>query len=476
MSREALRAAPRRPRSGHAGWRAPRGGPATSALAARLLPREAAGGRAFALALLLLGAACARIAPPQGGAEDREPPKIVSLAPDSGAVSVAIDSPLEIRFSERMNRSSVQDGLRIAPWPGRIEFAWKETTLSCRPVEGWREGTSTTVLLGAPAVDRRRNALVPRQFAFSTGDSLEKGRIEGLLITRSLEKKAVPVYLFGWPAELEPPVPAEAALRPDVLEALRVAETDVEGKFALSFVPVGGRFLAGALFDRDKNRVYDDGADLWGFGETPIVVPDTGSATARAELYLVYADEEGDLAGEIADSLCAGFIAPARVRAQIDSLRGILSGERDPTGFVRAKSDTTPPVTLRAAERESLTVNVDRLAARLPLAVTDSARCGTPIWVSAASTADSSVSADVRTTGAFLIEGLPPGLYRVEAFRDMSGDARRQPDEPYGRLAEPVALKPGHVRDGIVVPILSAPPEGAEAGTGAPVDSAAGGP
>ena len=407
--------------------------------------------RLAALALVLLLAACARIAPPQGGPEDREPPRILGTAPDSGATAVSLDAPIEIRFNERMNRSQVQDGLRVAPWPGRLECRWNGNTLSCTPLGGWSENTTYTVLLGAPAADRRRNALAARQYAFSTGDSLEAGRIEGLVRTRSLAKQAVPVYLFPWPAGLEPPVPPESSLRPDALEALRIAETDAEGKFVLSFVPIGEPFLAAALFDKNKNRVYDDGEDLWGFSETPVVVPDSGRV--QTDVYLVYSDEEGDLSGDVADSLCAGFVPPARLRSEIDSLKAILSGARDPSGFVRSPGDTTAPVVLRAAERESLMVAADRLAGRLGSAVADSERCATPLWVSAISTTDSTITADVRTTGAFTIEGLAPGRYAVQAFRDMSGDGVRQPKEPWGRLAEPVDVKPGRAASGISIPI-----------------------
>ncbi len=412
------------------------------------------------LAGLALFAACARMAPPGGGPEDRDAPRVLSFVPDSGAVQVPADAPLSFLFSEAMNRSGVLDALRIAPWPGQLECKWEDLRLTCRPVEGWRPNTTYTTLLGAPAADRRRNALErPLSFAFATGDSLERGSIEGTLHTRSITRANVPIFLFEWPDDLAPPVPPESPYRPDPLSALRVGEADGEGRFRMSYVPVGRPMLAAALYDQNKNRDFDEEEDLWGFSETPVTCPAGDSALARIDLYLVYGDEEGDLAGTVTDSSCADFLTPAALRQAADSLAAILSGERDPSGFPRTPGDTLAPVPLEPAERESITVELARVQARIEPAALDSARCTAPIWVAAVSLADSSVAVEVRTSGAFRLEALPPGIYRIEAFRDLSGDASPQADEPSGRAPGEVLLKPGREVDEIAIE-LHAPPGG----------------
>jgi len=306
------------------------------------------------------------MAPPRGGPEDRDAPRVIAHAPDSGAVGVARDAPLVIEFSEKMNRSRVRDGLRIAPWPGKLACAWSETRLTCEAVAGWREATTYTVLVGAPATDARRNALAPPLlFAFSTGDSLARGRVAGTLHTRSLRAGEVPVFLFAWPEGLQGPLVAEAALRPDALEALRIAETAGDGSFVFPFVPVGRPLLAAALFDRNENRTYDEGSDLWGFSEFPVVVADSGADADSLALYLVFADEEGDLSGSVLDSTCAAFVPASHLRAQVDSLAGMLSGDRDATGFARLEGDSLPRIELTAAEIESVQVELGRLETRL---------------------------------------------------------------------------------------------------------------
>lgn len=424
------------------------------------------------LCVALAWVACARMAPPTGGPEDREAPRVVAYAPDSGATAVAPAAPLVLHFSEAMDRGSVEDWLLIAPWPGRLACRWQAQQLRCQPREPWRPATTYAVLLGSQATDRRGNGLAtPLVFAFATGDSLARGHITGEVRTRSLAARGAPVYLFPWPDTLHAPLPPAANLRPDPLTALRLGQADAEGVFRLPFVPTGEPFLVGALHDRNGNRAFDAREDLWGFAEFPIVVPDTGAATTAIELYLVYADEPGDLAGRAIDSLCLGYAAPARWQARIDSIAGILAGERDPSGFGGAVGDTAALAELTAAEEESLQVLQARFEQRRAQAQRDSGRCTAPIWVSAWSDAapDSAPAAETRTLADFTLAELAPGLYRLRAFRDLDRDGVRDAGEPAARFPAAIELQPGRriadldlpLRPGTdVVPGAGARPDG----------------
>jgi hypothetical protein len=384
--------------------------------------------------------------PPGGGPQDRQGPSVVAYAPDSGEVRVGLLRPVVLGFSEKMNRSSVRDWLLMAPWPGKMECNWERDTLTCRPVDGWREETTYTVLLGKGAVDRQRNGLAePLLFAFSTGESLADGRIRGHVRTRSLKREAAMLYLFPWPVEARGPLPPEAALRPNPQIALRLAQSGAEGEFEIPFVPRGEEFLLGALFDASGNRAYDEGRDLWGFAEFPVVCPDTVPGVAEVELYLVYADESGDLCGEIVDTTCSGYIAPQALRAQADSVRRVLEGEVDAMGFAVEGRDSLPEARLTEAERDSLTADLQVLAGRLATALEESLRCGGTIWISAFPEGDSVAVAQLRTTAAFEIKDLPPGFYRLEGFRDLNGNGSPDAEEPAGKFPFPVEVKPGRV-------------------------------
>ncbi len=406
--------------------------------------------RVVSAVLILLAAACARMAPPGGGPEDQEAPRVTAHLPDSGATRVPCDAALELQFSEGMDHSAVSDWLLIAPWPGRLTSRWSGNVLRVVPSDGWSAGTTYAVLLGVDAWDRRHNRLAaPLLFAFSTGDTLARGRVRGRVHTRALKAEGTNVFLFEWPAQAEPPLPAEAPLRPDPLRALRLAQAGKEGAFELPFVPTRVAYLVGALYDRNGNRFYDEGEDLWSFAPLPVVCPDTGDGVAAAEVYLVYADEKGDLLGTVQDPACAGYVPPHTVRALADSLGQILSGERDALGFPVVTADSLPGAQLTVAAAESLRAAITRAEAAWEVARSESVRCSASFWVSARVPGDSLAAGEVRASGTFQLEDLAPGRYTLSAFRDVNGNARPEADEPAGLYPSVIDLLPGHRVEGL---------------------------
>ncbi|MBD3237115.1 MAG: hypothetical protein GF330_10450 [Candidatus Eisenbacteria bacterium] len=403
------------------------------------------GRRIAALALLLAGvAACAQIAPPGGGPEDRDAPRVVAQAPDSGARRVAAEQPLRLVFSEPMNRSAVQDWLLIAPWPGKLEFTWREDTLTCRPAQGWEARTTYAVLLGVGASDQRGNGLqAPLVFAFATGDSLADGSLAGEVHTASLPRGGVPLFLFPWPDTLTPPLAAEASVRPEPREALRLAQTREDGQFSIPFVPRDTRLLLAALHDRNGNRAFDAGEDLWGFAAEPLICPDTSRAPVPVDLYLVYADEPGWIRGEVDDPLCRGYRPPRAYRAEIDTLQGILEGRLDPSGFAPVEGESGATVGLTVGERESLQVRIAELSERGETAAAESLRCDGPIWVRVQAAEADTLVAESRTRGSFEISAVPPGIYRLRAFRDANGNGVRDAGERSAPFPFPLEVRPG---------------------------------
>jgi hypothetical protein len=457
-------------------------------------------------------AGCARMLPPSGGPEDKEAPRIVAHEPDSAAVAVAAGAPLKLIFSEPMNHSSVRDWLLVAPWPGKLDCGWDSSCITCRPEDGWGRDTVYTVVLSTEALDRRRNRLARAlEFVFTTGESLPTGSISGVVRTRSLKAQGLPVCLFPWPASGLGD-PAGPGPTPNPRDALSIGETDAQGRFRLQHVPWGEDFLLGALWDESRNRIFDEGEDLWGFypakvratapAETPATAPAQPPATGQApptapaqppttgqapptaparapaaappdsagakagaaavvlgptdrEIYLVYPDEPGDITGEVSDSACAGYVAPAAYRARADSLKRVLSGEIDAMGFSNL-GDSTAAVTLTRAEEESLRVAVARIDSLLAGSVRDSVRCAGPIWVFAFTEGDSVPAGESRATGPFELRGLPPGDYRIEAFRDLDGNGDPGPGEPRGRFATYVELAPGRTVAGVSFPLGAA--------------------
>ncbi|MFM8319778.1 MAG: Ig-like domain-containing protein, partial [Chloroflexota bacterium] len=92
--------------------------------------------RVILLALVLLAAAAAAVL--LLGA-----PRILSVAPQPGAQRVAVDAPLRISFSRRMDASTA-DLLRLEP-PLSGETAWEGRSLLFTPRQPWPAGQVITV-------------------------------------------------------------------------------------------------------------------------------------------------------------------------------------------------------------------------------------------------------------------------------------------------------------------------------------------
>ena len=171
---------------------------------------------------------------------------------------------------------------------------------------------------------------------------------------------------------------------------------------------------------------------------------------AQWEIYLVFPDEAGDLKGEVRDTVCARFVPPGSVRAQVDSLQRMLRGELDAMGFA-ITGEQMPEAQLRPAEAESLRGRVQILEGQLERSLAESLRCSAPIWVSAYAVEDTISAAEIRTQGRYEITNLPAGIYGLKAFRDLNGNGVEEETEPRGAFPQPIELLPGRTVEDIEI-------------------------
>ena len=208
---------------------------------------------------LLLGlgllAGCAKPDFPPGGPIDTTPPRVVATTPADSTVRVPADAGIELLFSEAMDRVSVRDGFRIFPPPGAASLHWSGRRLKVSWAEPLQERTTYQAFLSAGARDVHGVTLgLPLTIRFTTGDSLDPGKIRGVLRARTLPFKAVPIWAY----------PESLGLRPDLVNELPayVTETDTAGAYTLGGLPLGRGFTVHAAYDMNRSGGIDSMGDI----------------------------------------------------------------------------------------------------------------------------------------------------------------------------------------------------------------------
>ena len=216
--------------------------------------------RALLALLPVLGAvSCASPGVPPGGPEDRSPPRVLRISPDTGATDVR---PKEVvfRFDEVVSESPRGAGgggsggagtagagdpleplFLVSPRVGSVEVDWRRESVAVRPRRGFRDSTTYTVTLLPGLADLRDNVRDSATvLVFSTGPARARNRIGGVV--------------FDW-------VNGKPAARA-IVEAISADSTvyytiaDSVGRFSIANLPIGSYLLKGVV-DVNANRATD---------------------------------------------------------------------------------------------------------------------------------------------------------------------------------------------------------------------------
>ncbi len=208
----------------------------------------------------LLQVRCAAMGPPTGGPEDKTPPVVLSTLPTDDSVRVDRNSPIEVLFSEKMNRESVERALFLAPHTAnRPELRWDKNTLMIVLKDSLPAQRTCVVTLGTDAKDVHNNGMVRAYtFAFSTGDSIDQGSIRGRVVHESRKNVTVGAYRFDEAGTFDDSVVYRRG--PDY-----ATQADAKGRYELAYL-APGKYRLIAMVDTDDDGLYTPGAD--GIGMT----------------------------------------------------------------------------------------------------------------------------------------------------------------------------------------------------------------
>lgn len=197
------------------------------------------------ITLVVVLTACASASPPPGGPEDKAPPKLVHVTPDTNAVNVH-DENASFQFDETINDRGTGDQeidnfFLVSPSDGKARVYWHRSRIDVRPRRGFRPNTAYTVTMLPGLSDLRNNKMkTGATVVFSTGPTIPTGKITGIAFDWASEKPAAKAYM--------------EAISPDSVVFL--AQADTLGRFTIG--PLGpGSYLVRAIIDANNNRVLD---------------------------------------------------------------------------------------------------------------------------------------------------------------------------------------------------------------------------
>lgn len=207
--------------------------------------------------MFLLIVKCATRGRPSGGPEDKIPPEIIFTFPATDSLGVKEFDKIKINFSERMDENSVQKALFISP-PLDYEINWSggdELTLELTS-DSLQDNQTYVITVGSDAQDSRRNRMSESyQFAFSTGDKLDTGKISGKVF--GLSKKDL-VYIYAY--ELS----SKDSIDPRFQKARFLSQSGQEGVFELNYLPLKN-YRVFVIEDQNKNLLLDAAYERIGF-------------------------------------------------------------------------------------------------------------------------------------------------------------------------------------------------------------------
>lgn len=221
---------------------------------------------------------CANQQPPSGGDDDKSPPKVIKISPTNNSVKYSGNS-IRFYFDEYVNRRSFEEAFKISPLPkGRPEFDWGAKDVEVIFSEGFEKNKTYSIVITKDFKDiNGANPLSsPLNFAFSTGDKIDKGSISGKVYAGSLDRILISCYIIN--------SQNENFVKPDTLKPDYVTQPDESGNYTLSNLPENTYRLY-AFTDDDRNSLYNKDMEKIAVLPSDIQVKDSARNTGNNFLF-----------------------------------------------------------------------------------------------------------------------------------------------------------------------------------------------
>lgn len=225
---------------------------------------------------ILIFSSCASQLPPGGGDIDKTPPEIISIFPKNATLNYS-DNYFELKFSEYVDKRSVQEAIFISPpLTKSLKYDWSGRTLTAYFRDTLKTNTTYTITIGADVEDlNNRNKMAePFSFAFSTGAKLDSGKISGRIYDNDPSGTMVFAYLKSGD-EIDP-----ANQKPDY-----VSQVGKNGKYTLVGLSEG-EYNVFAFRDRLRDLLFQMNEDEFGVQFKDLKISDQMGEIINCDFYL----------------------------------------------------------------------------------------------------------------------------------------------------------------------------------------------
>jgi len=209
---------------------------------------------------------CANKVSPTGGPDDKTGPTVRLTEPAHKAVSVPTDAKITITFSEWLLSSSGK-GISLYPeTPFKVKVSGNR--LEIRPGVPLKDSTTYHLVITSTLKDLHNNPMnAPASITFSTGPTLDSGKISGCVVDPQRPFLQPCVVLFGAPWDADD---SGFCGRPDYL-----AQTDSAGAFFFENIRTGSYRLLAFIDKNSDSRLQNSVEELYTPTDSIILVTAT---------------------------------------------------------------------------------------------------------------------------------------------------------------------------------------------------------
>lgn len=219
------------------------------------------------------------------------PPSIISTYPDSSSRFNFNDKKLRFEFDRYVDERSFEESIFISPHLGTLEFDWSGTEVEITFSERLRTNTTYVVNIGTDVVDKYRGGQRMTKaytLAFSTGPTIDRGGIEGVVYPLKKSDETAGVMIFAYQLDgIKADTLNPATSKPDF-----ITQTGKGGSFFLHYIPFGNYRLF-AIRDEFRNLIYDRETDEYGIPSSNICISSVDTMAKGILMQLAKEDTTG---------------------------------------------------------------------------------------------------------------------------------------------------------------------------------------